>query len=92
MLYPYAAQTVIFSNVFFSSDSDYFRVIIGTSPLSESLTRHNSADSVPTSNLVRIKEVAIRTILCITGLIYYTCNLVTDIQCTRYKNAFKKRF
>ena len=24
--------------------------------------------------------------------IYNTCNLVTDIQCTRYKNSFSKRF
>ena len=55
-------------------------------------TRHNSADSLPTSNLVCIKEVAIRTTLCIAGLIYYTCNLVTDIQCTPYKRAFNKRF
>ena len=43
-------------------------------------TRHNSADSVPTSNLVCIKEVAIRTTFCIAGIIYYTCNLVIDIQ------------
>ena len=56
------------------------------------VTRHNSADSVPTSNLVFIKEVTIRTTLCIAGLIYYTCNLVTDIQCTGYKNAFNERF
>ena len=55
-------------------------------------TRHNSDDSVPTSNLVCIKEVAIRTTFCIAGIIYYTCNLVIDIQCTRYKNAFNKRF
>ena len=55
-------------------------------------TRHNSADSIPTSNFVCIKEVAIRTTLCIAGLIYYTCNLVTDVQCTRYENAFNKRF
>ena len=55
-------------------------------------TRHNSADSVPTSNLVCIKEVAIRTTFCIVGIIYYTCNLATDIQCTRYKNACNKRF
>ena len=55
-------------------------------------TRHNSADSVPTSNLVCIKEVAIRTTLCIAGLIYYICNLVINIQCTHYKNAFNKRF
>ena len=48
-------------------------------------TRHNSADSVPTSNLVCIKEVAIRITFCIVGIIYYKCNLVTDIQCTRYK-------
>ena len=32
-------------------------------------TRHNSADSVPTSNLVCITEVAIRTTLCIAGII-----------------------
>ena len=55
-------------------------------------TRHNSADSVPTSNLVCITEVAIRTTLYIAGIIQYTCNLVTDSQCTRYKNAFNKRF
>ena len=57
-------------------------------------TRHNSNESIPTSNLVCLKEVAIRTTLCIAGLIYYmyTCNLVTGIQCTRNKNAFNKRF
>ena len=55
-------------------------------------TRHNSADSVPTSNLVCIKEVAIRATFCIAGIIYYTCNLITNIQCTRYKYAFNKRF
>ena len=55
-------------------------------------TRHNSADSVPTSNLVCIKEVAIRTTYCIAGIIYYTCNLVTEIQCTHYKHAFNKCF
>ena len=32
-------------------------------------TRHNSADSVPTSNLICITEVAIRTTLCIAGII-----------------------
>ena len=56
------------------------------------ITRHNSADSVPTSNLVCIKEVAIRTTFCIAGIIYYTYNLVNDTQCTRYKNAFNTRF
>ena len=35
-------------------------------------TRHNLADSVPTSNLVCIKEVAIRTTFCIAGIIYNT--------------------
>ena len=39
-------------------------------------TRHNAADSLPTSNLVCIKEVAIRTTFChminIAGIIYYT--------------------
>ena len=55
-------------------------------------TRHNLADSVPTSNLVCIKEVAIRITFCIAGIIYYICNLGTDIQCTRYKIAFNKRF
>ena len=45
-------------------------------------SRHNSADSVPTSNLVCITEVAIRTTFCIVGIIFYTCNFVIDIQCT----------
>ena len=57
-----------------------------------SVTRHNSADSVPTSNLVCITEVAIRTISCIAGIIYYTYNLITDSQCIRYRDAFNKRF
>ena len=47
---------------------------------------------VPASNLVCITEVAIRTILCIAGIIYYTCNLITDSQCIRYRDAFNKRF
>ena len=51
-------------------------------------TRHNSVDS----NLVCIKEVTIRTTFCVAGVINYTCNLVTDIQCTCYENAFNKRF
>ena len=59
-------------------------------------TRHNSADSVPVSHLVCIREVAIRVtfshMINITGIIYYTCSLFIDIQCTRYKNAFNKRF
>ena len=58
----------------------------------DEVTRHNSADSLPTSNLVCIKEVAIRTTFSIVGRIYYTCNLVTEIQCTRYKNGLNKRF
>ena len=45
-----------------------------------------------TSNLVCITEVAIRTTLCIAGITKYICNLVTDSQCTCYKNAFNKRF
>ena len=60
------------------------------------VTRHNSADSVPTSNLVCIEEVTIRTtfshMINIAGTIYDTCSLVIDIQCSRYKNAFNKRF
>ena len=36
MLQPYATHTVIFGMFFFSSNSDYFRVIISTSTLSES--------------------------------------------------------
>ena len=59
-------------------------------------TRHNSANSAPTSNLVCIKEVAIRTIfrdiINIAGIIYYTCSLDIDIQCTRYKNALNNVF
>ena len=59
-------------------------------------TRHISADSVPTSNLFCIKEVAIRTtfshMIDIAEIIYHTCSLVIDIECSRYKNAFNKRF
>ena len=58
----------------------------------EHVTRQNSADSVPTSNLVCIKEVVIRTTFCIAGINYCTCNLVIGIHCTPYKNAFYKRF
>ena len=49
-----------------------------------------------TSILVCIKEVAVRTtfshMINTAGTIYYTCTLVIDIHCTRYKNAFKKLF
>ena len=49
------------------------------------ITLHNSTDSVQ----VCIKEVAIRTTFShmfnIAGIIFYTCSLVIDIQCTRYK-------
>ena len=55
-------------------------------------TRHNSADSIPTSNLVCITEVTIRTTLCIAGIIQYTCNLISDSQCTRYKMPSTKVF
>ena len=48
------------------------------------------------SNLVCIKKFAIRTtsshMLNITEIIYYTYSIVIDTQCTRYKNAFNKRF
>ena len=47
-------------------------------------TRQNLADFVPTSNLVYIKEVAFRTTFChmikISGIIYYTCSLVIEIN------------
>ena len=60
------------------------------------ITRHQKADSVPTSNVVCVKEVAIRTtfshMIDIAGIIYYICSFVIDIQCTRYKNAFKNVF
>ena len=59
-------------------------------------TRHNSACCVPTSNLICVREVAIRTTLShminIAGIIYYPCRLVIDIQWTLYKNAFNKGF
>ena len=58
--------------------------------------RQNSADSVPTSNLFSIEEMAIRTsfshMINIAGIMYYTCCSFIDIQCTRYKSAFNKRF
>ena len=45
------------------------------------LVTTESADSVPTSNLVcTIKEVAIRTALCIAGLSYYTCNFTSQTR------------
>ena len=45
------------------------------------IVRDNSADSVPTSDLVCIKEVAIRTISTdnIAGIIHYTYSLVIDL-------------
>ena len=60
------------------------------------ITHHNSADSVPTSNLVSITEVAIRTtfshMISIAGIIYYTHSLVVGVQCIHYENAFNKLF
>ena len=60
------------------------------------VTRHNSADSVPTSNLACITEVTIRTtfshMINIAGIMCYTCSLVIDIQCVRNKNDFNKPF
>ena len=54
-------------------------------------TRHKSADCMPTSNLACNRDVAIRTsfshMIKIAEIIYYTCNLVIDIQYTRYDNA-----
>ena len=52
-------------------------------------TRYNSADSVPTSNLVCTKEVAPRTTFYIADIIWYTFNLVNEIQYTRYKMPSK---
>ena len=56
-------------------------------------TSHSPADSVSTSNLVCIKEVAIRTtsshMINIARIIYYT---YIYIRCIRYKNAFNKHF
>ena len=60
MLQPYAAQTVIFSNVFFFSD--YFQVIIGTSTLSDTLTsvlfHEGMASSAMTSQREQSGEVS----------------------------------
>ena len=44
-------------------------------------TRNNSADSVSSS----ILRSPLGRIITIAGIIYYTCSLVIDIQCTRYK-------
>ena len=58
------------------------------------ITRHNSADSVPTLNLVCIKEVAIKTnfshMINIAGII--VLYLVIDIQCTRDKKCLQHTF
>ena len=60
MFQPYAAQTVIFSNIF-SSNSDHCRVIIGTSALTESLTsvlfHEGMASSAMTSQREKSGEV-----------------------------------
>ena len=61
-------SSLIFSNQYYHRRN--YRRIWGP------VTHHNSANSVPTSNLVRIKEVVIRTTVFIAGIIYYTCNLV----------------
>ena len=63
MLQPYTAQTVIlFECFFFFSNSDYFRVIIGTSTLSESLTKvlfhEGMASSAMTSQRKESGEVS----------------------------------
>ena len=81
---------ITYFRVFFTCVAMYGTIYIP--PFTKNHTRHNSADSVPTSNLVCITEVAIRTILCIAQIIYYTCNLITDSQCIRYRDAFNKRF
>ena len=55
-------------------------------------TRHNSADSVPTSNLVCIGSPL--ELLSVTWSIllkiYFICSLVVDIQCTRYKKYLQQ--
>ena len=59
-------------------------------PLEYGCTRHNSADSVPTSNLVFRRSPL--ELLSLAGIIYYPCSLIIGILCTSYKNAFNKRF
>ena len=68
-----------------NTTSRTFRVCIALA------TRHDSVDSVSTSNLVCIKEVQIRTTFNIAGIIYYTCSVIIDIQITRYKITFNER-
>ena len=62
MLQPYATHTVIFRMFFFSSNSDYFRVIAGTSTLSESpisvLFHEEMASSAMTSQREKSGEVS----------------------------------
>ena len=62
MLQPYATHTVIFRMFFFSSNSGYFRVIIGTSTLSESpisvLFHEGMASSTMTSQREESGEVS----------------------------------
>ena len=92
-------QVSIFTDVLFKAIFSCFSaafLILGTSYSYQSGTRHNTADSLPTSYLVCLKEVAIRNtfsyMINIAGIIYYTCSVVIDILITRYKNAFNKRF
>ena len=62
MLQPYAANTVTFRMLFFSANSDYFRVIIGTSTLTESpisvLFHEGMASSAMTSQREESGEVS----------------------------------
>ena len=68
------------------------KVVKGRAQARRDTTLYNSADSVPTSNLVCIQEVANRNTfshrIYIAEMFYYTCSLVTDIHCTRYKRQF----
>ena len=52
------------------------RCAVALTVANDHVTRHNSADSVPTSNFDCIKKVAIRTtfshMINIAGIIYYT--------------------
>ena len=59
------------------------------------VTRHNSADSVPTWNLICKKEVAIKTnfnhIINIAGIIYYACSLFIELNVPVIKDVFLRK-
>ena len=98
LLFLLSCKCFLFSNVYFVvfkidlkvyNFGVLYKLILISSYI---LSQKCPVDSVPTSNLACIKEVAISTtfshMINIAGITYYTCSLVIDIHCTRNKREF----